>query len=61
VNFSQKLRLFLILSTEVERVRESECSRMRRKRAVCTRVSAVCRGHSLCTGLKRVGKGKAWM
>ena len=44
-NFSQKLFLFCLSSTEVDRVLDSECSRMSRSLAVCTRVSAVC-GHT---------------
>ena len=43
LNFSQKLRLFLILSTEVERVLEREASRIRWSRAMATRDSFVCR------------------
>ena len=41
VSFSQKLRLFLILSTEVERVLERECSLINFNLAVWTLVSAV--------------------
>ena len=44
-NFSQKLFLFCLSSTEVDSVLDRECSRMSRSLAVCTRVSAVC-GHT---------------
>ena len=41
VSFSQKLLLFLIRSTEVERVRDRECSRISLSLAFWTRFSAV--------------------